>query len=83
MNNKEFIKALDSIAKEKNISKDVIFDATTQERVNHIESSLKRIAENGNIVGMHRWDTLRNQVESKTKITIELNRTLLSKFLQF
>ena len=75
----EFISQLES--ENRNLKDDAIKASISS--YNSLDYYKENIRENGNIVGMHRWDTLRNQVESKTKITIELNRTLLSKFLQF
>ena len=75
----EFISQLES--ENRNLKDDAIKASISS--YNSLGYYKENIRENGNIVGMHRWDTLRNQVESKTKITIELNRTLLSKFLQF
>ena len=43
----------------------------------------ENIRQNENIIGLQRWNYLRDQVQQQTKITIELNRTLLSEFLQF
>ena len=43
----------------------------------------ENIRQNENIIGLQRWNYLRDQVQRQTKITIELNRTLLSEFLQF
>ena len=75
----EFISQLES--ENRNLKDDAIKASISS--YNSLGYYKENIRENENIVGMHRWDTLRNQVESKTKITIELNRTLLSKFLQF
>ena len=75
----EFISQLES--ENRNLKDDAIKASISS--YNSLGYYKENIRENGNIVGMHRWDILRNQVEAKTKITIELNRTLLSKFLQF
>ena len=75
----EFISQLES--ENRNLKDDAIKASISS--YNSLGYYKENIRENGNIVGMHRWDTLRNQVENQTKITIELNRTLLSKFLQF
>ena len=75
----EFISQLES--KNRNLKDDAIKASISS--YNSLGYYKENIRENGNIVGMHRWDTLRKQVESQTKITIELNRALLSEFLQF
>ena len=59
-----------SFNKYKNINRNLKDDAikASISSYNSLGYYKENIRENGNIVGMHRWDTLRNQVESKTKI---------------
>lgn len=41
------------------------------------------IRKNDNLVGLSRWNTLRNDVEEKVKITVELNKILTERYLNF
>jgi len=75
----EFISQLES--KNRDLKEDAIKVSISD--YNSLGYYKENIRENENIVGMHRWDQLKSQVENQTKMTVELNRTLLSKFLQF